>query len=199
METVTKNKLYEGMFLIDSALAGSNWDGVNNTIKTILEKAGAEIVTMKKWDDRKLAYEIRGKGRGTYILCYFRADGGAITDIENAVKLSEQIMRVLILNAEKMTAEDMEKDTPATKAEKEIQQEPDKTDLDGDDAVQDGMDEETDQKNESDVEDETKDEAEQDKLTKQAEEETPTAPEVITEVTEPDETLEEKQDSEIRE
>jgi len=107
------------MFLVDSALASSNWDGVNNTIKTILEKAQAEIVSIKKWDDRKLAYEIKGKGRGTYILCYFRADGKNIKEIENAVQLSEQIIRVLILNAERMTEEDINKETPAAEAERE--------------------------------------------------------------------------------
>jgi small subunit ribosomal protein S6 len=111
--------MYEGMFLVDSALASSNWDGVNNTIKTILEKSEAEIVSIKKWDDRKLAYEIKGKSRGTYILCYFRVDGGKIKDIEKAVQLSEQIIRVLILNAEQMTPEDMNKETPAAEAERE--------------------------------------------------------------------------------
>ena len=205
METVTKNKLYEGMFLLDSALAGSDWDGVNNTIKTILEKAGAEIVTTKKWDDRKLAYEIKGKNRGTYILCYFRVDGGKIKDIENAVKLSEKIMRVLILSAEKMTDDDIEKDTPATRAEKETQKVPDETERDQEVVAQDGMDEETEQKdepdvkNESDVEEGSDVEAEQDELTRQVEEEMPTAPEVIGEVKEPDETLDDEQDSKIRE
>lgn len=120
------------MFLIDSALAGSNWDEINNTIKTILEKAEAEIVSIRKWDDRKLAYEIKGKSRGTYILCYFRANGDKIKDVEKAVNLSEQIMRVLILSAEKMTAEDIEKETPALKAEKEIQESPDKTETEED-------------------------------------------------------------------
>jgi small subunit ribosomal protein S6 len=119
LETMTKNNLYEGMFLVDSALAGSNWDSVINTIKTILERAEAQIVSIRKWDDRKLAYEIHGKGRGAYILCYFRVNGERIKEIEKAVQLSEQIMRVLILNAEHMTAEDIEKETPASKIEKE--------------------------------------------------------------------------------
>ena len=42
-------------------------------------------------------------------------------------------------------------------------------------------------------------EAEQDELTKQVEQEMPTAPEVIGEVKEPDETLDDEQDSKIRE
>jgi small subunit ribosomal protein S6 len=113
--------MYEGMFLVDSARAASDWDGVNSAIKKVLDRAKAEIVSMKKWDDRKLAYNIRGVERGTYILCYFKADGQQIQGIEKAVQLSEKIIRVLILSTEQMTKEDMEKDTPAVKAEKEKQ------------------------------------------------------------------------------
>ena len=119
LETAAKNKLYEGMFLVDSAQAGADWDGVIAAIRTILERAEAEIVSIRKWDDRRLAYGVKGKTRGTYILCYFKADGEKIQDVEKAVQLSEQIMRVLILSAEQLTAEDVEKDTPATKVEKE--------------------------------------------------------------------------------
>jgi len=120
------------MFLVDSAQA-QNWDTIITTIKTILERAEAEIVSMKKWDDRKLAYRIGGKTRGTYILCYFRADGERIRDIERDVRLSERIMRVLILCAETREKRDIEKDlisqkdgemesskdSPAEQAEKE--------------------------------------------------------------------------------
>ena len=119
METVAKNKLYEGMFLIDSSQAGADWDGIIAAIRTILEKADAEIDSIRKWDERRLAYDIKGKSRGTYILTYFRVDGERIQDIERSVQLSEKIMRVLILSAEQLRPEDIEKDTPATKVEME--------------------------------------------------------------------------------
>ena len=121
METVVK-KLYEAMFLVDSAEAAADFAGVNMTLKNILQKADAEIVSIRKWDECKLAYQINGKTRGTYILCYFRANGERIGDIERDVRLSEKIMRVLILSTEQQTAEDIEKDTPATKAEKHSKQ-----------------------------------------------------------------------------
>lgn len=120
METIVNNKrLYEAMFLVDSAEAASDWEGINKLITTILERAGAEIVSMKKWDERKLAYTIKKQTRGTYILCYFRADGGKIRDIERDVRLSERIMRVLILKVEHLTEQDITKETPAIKLEKE--------------------------------------------------------------------------------
>jgi len=119
LKTVVK-RLYEGMFLVDSALAASDWDGINAAIKAILEKAEAEIISIRKWNECRLAYEINGKGRGTYILTYFRVDGDRISGIERDVQLSERLMRVLILNAEHMTGADIEKETPAMLAEKKV-------------------------------------------------------------------------------
>ncbi len=94
------------MFLVDSALAASDWDGVLATIKNILAKAQAEIVSLKKWSDRRLAYEINHKNKGVYVLCYFKADGGRIREIERSIRLTESIMRALILNAEDQTVVD---------------------------------------------------------------------------------------------
>jgi small subunit ribosomal protein S6 len=115
-------KLYEAMFLVDSAEATTDWDGVTAAIKGILEKASAEIVSIKKWDDRKLAYEINGKGKGTYILCYFKAEGSKLRDIEKDIQLSERIMRALILCAEHRQIEDIETGSiPQTAAETRTQ------------------------------------------------------------------------------
>lgn len=119
METVAKKNLYEGMFLVDSAEAGMDWDGVIASITKILDKAKAEIISIRKWDDRRLAYDIRRVSRGTYILTYFRVEGQKVQEIEKSVQLSEKIIRALILNAESMSAEDIEKETPAARAEKE--------------------------------------------------------------------------------
>jgi len=116
LETIVK-KLYEAMFLVDSAQAASDWDGIIGAIETILKRAEAEIVSMKKWDERRLAYEIKKKSRGTYILCYFRADGQKISAIERDAQLSERVMRVLILSAEAMSQEDVDKETPIEQAE----------------------------------------------------------------------------------
>lgn len=112
MSTIVK-RLYEGLFLVDTGEAASDWKGINETIEKALAKAGSEIVSIKKWDERRLAYEISGKSRGTYILAYFHCDPNKVTAIERAVQLSEQIMRVLILRTDRMSTEDMEKDTPA--------------------------------------------------------------------------------------
>ncbi len=118
METVGK-RLYESLFLVDSGDAASDWDGINKAIEKILTKADAQIVSVRKWDERRLAYDINKKARGTYILVYFNGDTAKISQIERDVQLSEQIMRVMILRTDKMAQKDIDKDTPAVKSEKE--------------------------------------------------------------------------------
>lgn len=112
METAVK-RLYEGLFLVDSALAAAQWDELMGMIRKILDRAGADVVSLKKWDERKLAYEVKGKERGTYILVYFHCDPTRISGIERDVRLSEQLLRVMILRTDRMSREDMEKATPA--------------------------------------------------------------------------------------
>ncbi len=110
METVATKKLYEAMFLVDSAQATADWDGTVALINNILARAEAEVVVLRKWQERKLTYDIQHKSRGTYILCYFKADGRKVGGIEKDVLLSEKIMRVLILTTEDRPADLVEKD-----------------------------------------------------------------------------------------
>jgi small subunit ribosomal protein S6 len=108
LKTAVK-RLYEAMFLVDST-AEADWDNISSAARKILEKADAEIVSMKKWDERKLTYKINGRDRGMYILCYFHADGQRIRQIERDARLSEKIMRVLILSTAGRDKEDIERD-----------------------------------------------------------------------------------------
>lgn len=103
---------YEGLFLIDSATAAANWDATIKIVETMMNRAGATVLSMKKWDDRRLCYPIKGHHRGTYILTYFEASPGAIAGIERDVQISEEMLRVMILNAERIPASVIDAPTP---------------------------------------------------------------------------------------
>ena len=118
MSTAVK-RLYEGLFLVDSNEAASDWQGVVGAIEKVLSRADAEVVSLKKWDERKLAYDLKKRGRGTYILVYFNVDTSKITSIERDVQLSEQILRVMILTTERMSQEDIDRETPQAAVERQ--------------------------------------------------------------------------------
>ncbi len=115
MDTTVK-RLYEAMFLVDSAEA-ADFEGIIEHISGVLGRSDVEIVSLKKWDERPLAYEVNKKTRGTYILAYFNADSEKIGDIERDVQLSERIMRVLILRADHITEEQVRQAEAVAEAE----------------------------------------------------------------------------------
>lgn len=88
---------YEGMFLLDSAKAAANWDEAVHHVHDILTKHHAEVVASRQWDERRLAYAIRGNRKGTYLLTYFKTDGANLRDIGHDCELSDVILRSLIL------------------------------------------------------------------------------------------------------
>ncbi len=96
------------MFLFDPAYA-NDFSKVEQEVGRLLERIGAEPIMTRKWEERRLAYEIRGRKRGCYVLCFFRGSPDKIVELERDARLSEPILRLLVLKADHMTEDDMNK------------------------------------------------------------------------------------------
>ena len=96
---------YEGMFLLDSAKVAVNWDESVKHVHDILAKHRAEIVASRQWDERRLAYAVEGHKKGTFLLTFFRTEGAAIKEIEADCRLSDLVLRDLILKVHPKLAE----------------------------------------------------------------------------------------------
>ena len=99
-ETTVRLRKYEAMIILDSAKAGTDWDGVMGRVRESMEREGAEIERLEKWDERRLAYDVKGQKRGTYVLAHFSAPAESITVIRRRFELSEDVLRALILRPE---------------------------------------------------------------------------------------------------
>jgi ribosomal protein S6 len=95
---------YEALFLFDTT-AARDWAAIEEEVRRLCGRVGAELLVCVKFDERKLAYEIARRKRGTYVLAYFDAPPERINDMERDLRLSELILRGLVLRAEKITEE----------------------------------------------------------------------------------------------
>lgn len=100
----THLRRYEAMFLFDPA-ATRDWAAVEQEVRRLCERAGAQLLVCVKYDERRLAYEIKRRKRGTYALAYFEAPPDRIPELERDAQLSELLLRVLILKADHLTEE----------------------------------------------------------------------------------------------
>ena len=105
--TETKTNMYEGMILVPQTMA-ANLQAAVDHIKDLLDRADAEVVSMKKWDERRLAYEIKGNKRGIYFLAYFNADPSKMQGLERDCNLSETILRAMFTRADHVRPEVIE-------------------------------------------------------------------------------------------
>ena len=102
-----EKRIYEGMFLFPQASL-SNMQEASDHIHALLSRVEADVVSFKKWDDRRLAYEIKGNKRGVYFLCYFNCDPTQIEVFERLCNQSESLLRFLVTRADHINTEEIE-------------------------------------------------------------------------------------------
>ncbi len=88
-------RLYESMFVVNNTRAREDLDGLIAELKAMVERAGGTVVNCDKWDERKLAYEIGGQRRATYVLCHWNGPSSAPAKLERQSGLSAVVIRVL--------------------------------------------------------------------------------------------------------
>tara|TARA_B100000959_G_scaffold147149_1_gene154517 strand:+ start:2598 stop:3140 length:543 start_codon:yes stop_codon:yes gene_type:complete len=110
--------LYEGMFLFPQSATANLQDAIDH-LKDLLNKCGADIINFRKWDERRLAYEIEGNKRGVYFLVYFKSPTSAISDLERRCNQSELLLRMMVTRAEHIPTELIE----ANEGEKDLAEE----------------------------------------------------------------------------
>jgi small subunit ribosomal protein S6 len=103
---------YEGMFLLDSPAGDMNQ--AVHPVRNVLDRIEATVLSIKPWDERRLAYEVKGRKRGLYVLTYFQSPPGKIAELEHDCQLNELILRVLIRRREAITEEMLAAETPAS-------------------------------------------------------------------------------------
>lgn len=94
-------RTYEGMFLLDPTQASQDWENTKQQVIAMLERRGGKVLNARKWGERKLAYEIKGHKRGTYLLVYFQMAPNNQPILQRDLQLSELVLRNLILVCDK--------------------------------------------------------------------------------------------------
>lgn len=94
--------VYEGMFVIDTRETRSGNEEGEEKVQSLIAKSGGEVAGMKLWDERKLAYEIKGRSAGTYFLTYFQGDPEIVKRLSRECQLSTAVLRAFFLRVKEV-------------------------------------------------------------------------------------------------
>lgn len=92
--------VYEGMLILDSTRYARDPEGIANQIHTIIQDAGGEVLVSRLWEERRLAYPIKGQRKGAYWLVYFRVAGPKVDEMTRKCLINDNILRTLFLKVD---------------------------------------------------------------------------------------------------
>ncbi|MBT4856581.1 30S ribosomal protein S6 [Candidatus Uhrbacteria bacterium] len=93
--------IYEFMYIIPSKFSDSEIDGVINQVAGVFEKHGAKVEQSQNLGKLKFAYPIKKVRHGTYVLAYISAEAEAVAKIDKDIRLTDEVLRHMIVKREK--------------------------------------------------------------------------------------------------
>ncbi len=108
---------YETIFVIDSLLKADEIEAIITKYERFISANGGEIDAIEKWGKKRLAYEIKKRQYGYYVLVRFDGPGAMIKQLEREYRLNESILRFMTLAMTKMALKVLEKQLAFATAE----------------------------------------------------------------------------------
>jgi small subunit ribosomal protein S6 len=91
---------YELMVVLDPNLDDTAVEALNNRIAGMVTQRGGTIESVDNWGRKRLAYPIGRYRDGVYILTRMQLPPTAAVEIERQLKLTETVIRHLLVRAE---------------------------------------------------------------------------------------------------
>lgn len=92
---------YETVIVIDSLLKAEEIDNIINKYKRFISANGGQITTIDRWGKRRLAYEIKKRQYGFYVLIRFDGPPAMIKQLYREFRLNEALLRTMITQLDK--------------------------------------------------------------------------------------------------
>ena len=91
---------YELMIVFDPDLEDAAVEAMTGRVSSLVSQRGGTVNTNEAWGRRRLAYPIGRHRDGIYWLMRFDVEPAAVADIERMLKLSEAVIRHLVVRQE---------------------------------------------------------------------------------------------------
>ncbi len=87
---------YETIFIIDGTLDEENVKALQEKFTNLIAANGT-VESVDEWGKRRLAYEIKDRTEGFYVLVDFTADAEFPKELDRQYKITDGILRTIII------------------------------------------------------------------------------------------------------
>ena len=88
---------YEVLYIIRADLDDDKVQDAVKRVNTLIQRSGGTPERTNLWGKRKLAYEVKHQKEGSYVLQDFQLDPNRVPELEAGLKITEEVLRHLIV------------------------------------------------------------------------------------------------------
>ncbi|MBI4308415.1 MAG: 30S ribosomal protein S6 [Chloroflexi bacterium] len=92
---------YELVMILNPNVPDEEVPGTVEKVTRVVTEKGGTLTEVKPWGRRRLAYPIQHQREGVYVLAYLKMEPKVATQLENQIRVTEEVMRHLLVYAEK--------------------------------------------------------------------------------------------------
>jgi small subunit ribosomal protein S6 len=96
---------YELMYILDPSLEEDQQNALVERFQTLIGAQGGTIQHHERWERRRLAYEIKGRREGYYVVMNFTGSPAAEAELTRVLGITDGVLRHLIVKMDERTAQ----------------------------------------------------------------------------------------------
>jgi small subunit ribosomal protein S6 len=86
---------YEAFIIIDADLPDDGIASVDEKLKNLIAGNGGKVIDYVPWGKKKLAYAVKKRTRGHYVLMEFSGGSALVAELERNLRLDERILKFI--------------------------------------------------------------------------------------------------------
>jgi small subunit ribosomal protein S6 len=91
---------YELVMIVSPQVADEEVAATVERVQQFIRERGGQVKDVNPWGRRKLAYPIERHLEGNYVVTHFSLDPAAVRELEENLRLSEEVLRHLVVKLE---------------------------------------------------------------------------------------------------
>lgn len=95
---------YEVLYILDPDLSDEDITSTMEKYKSVVAEQGGEVENVNRWDKRRLAYEVKGRVEGIYVLMNFSGENKVQAELDRLMKIADDVIRHIIVRRDEKQA-----------------------------------------------------------------------------------------------
>ena len=114
---------YEVLYIVRADIDDDKVQDAVKRVNTLIQRTGGTSDKTNLWGKRRLAYEVKHQKEGAYVLQDFQLDPDRVPELEASLKITEEVLRHLIVRKPEKSAATAVSPPPAEVASESVKQE----------------------------------------------------------------------------